>query len=441
MTRRGRRRGEAEADEVAAEADEPESPSAEALNVDAPDDEPSPRPTSECLRPWRRADRGRDHRRDRRRQVGGARRVSRARRGDGLERRDRPPPARDRRRRPRRDRRAPRRGRARRRTAGPTARASRRRCSATASSSRGSRGSCTRSSRASTSTWREQLAALDEPPRVCVTEVPLLYEVGRGGALRQGRRDHRADGAARAAAPRRPRRPRRPPAARPREGPARRLPLRQHRARSRISTRGWAGVMEELEAEAAALRVRRARARRSLLAARGRRPAWRPGCVSAEPDWYQRVRYPLRYEAIVIGARAELRPAADAARGRDLHGEQVRRRRPARTRARSGSCSCSPRRRKGIAIRTGGDRFVVDDLLDPEINVRYGSWYLRNLLDRYDDVPHGARRLPRGSGQRRRVARARASGSSSPRRARTSPACSTPSASTPTPTRTSSHAL
>jgi dephospho-CoA kinase len=27
-------------------------------------------------------------------------------------------------------------------------------------------------------TWREQLAALPNPPEVCVTEVPLLYEVG-----------------------------------------------------------------------------------------------------------------------------------------------------------------------------------------------------------------------------------------------------------------------
>ena len=27
-------------------------------------------------------------------------------------------------------------------------------------------------------TWRKQLAALPNPPRVCVTEVPLLYEVG-----------------------------------------------------------------------------------------------------------------------------------------------------------------------------------------------------------------------------------------------------------------------
>ncbi len=26
--------------------------------------------------------------------------------------------------------------------------------------------------------WREQLKALDDPPRVCVTEVPLLYEAG-----------------------------------------------------------------------------------------------------------------------------------------------------------------------------------------------------------------------------------------------------------------------
>lgn len=26
--------------------------------------------------------------------------------------------------------------------------------------------------------WREQLALLEQPPRVCVTEVPLLYEVG-----------------------------------------------------------------------------------------------------------------------------------------------------------------------------------------------------------------------------------------------------------------------
>ncbi len=43
-----------------------------------------------------------------------------------------------------------------------------------------------------------------------------------------------------------------------------------------------------------------------------------------------------------------------------------------------------PETAKGIALRTGGDRFVVADLRDPEINVRYGSWYLDHLRERYD---------------------------------------------------------
>ena len=40
---------------------------------------------------------------------------------------------------------------------------------------------------------------------------------------------------------------------------------------------------------------------------------------------------------------------------------------------------------KGIAVHTGGSRFRVADLDDPEINVRYGAWYLRHLLDKYGD--------------------------------------------------------
>ena len=40
---------------------------------------------------------------------------------------------------------------------------------------------------------------------------------------------------------------------------------------------------------------------------------------------------------------------------------------------------------RGIAIHTGGHKFVVSDLDNPEINVRYGSWYLRHLLDKYHD--------------------------------------------------------
>ena len=45
-----------------------------------------------------------------------------------------------------------------------------------------------------------------------------------------------------------------------------------------------------------------------------------------------------------------------------------------------------PETAKGIAVRTGGSRFEVADLYDPEINVRYGSWYLRHLLNKYGEL-------------------------------------------------------
>jgi soluble lytic murein transglycosylase len=42
-----------------------------------------------------------------------------------------------------------------------------------------------------------------------------------------------------------------------------------------------------------------------------------------------------------------------------------------------------PATAKGIAIRTGGSKFVLSDLYNPEINVRYGAWYLHHLLLKY----------------------------------------------------------
>jgi soluble lytic murein transglycosylase len=50
-----------------------------------------------------------------------------------------------------------------------------------------------------------------------------------------------------------------------------------------------------------------------------------------------------------------------------------------------GLMQLQPTTAEGIAIRTGGSKFVVSDLLNPEINVRYGAWYLRHLLDKYHD--------------------------------------------------------
>jgi soluble lytic murein transglycosylase len=50
-----------------------------------------------------------------------------------------------------------------------------------------------------------------------------------------------------------------------------------------------------------------------------------------------------------------------------------------------GLMQLQPATAKGIARYTGGARFVVSDLYDPELNVRYGAWYLHHLLVKYRD--------------------------------------------------------
>ena len=101
-----------------------------------------------------------------------------------------------------------------------------------------------------------------------------------------------------------------------------------------------------------------------------------------EPDWYLRARYPLRYEHIVRGhaENYRLEPALVAA---VIYQESKF---DADARSDSGAIGLMqllPETAEGIATRTGGSRFEPNDLLDPEINVRYGSWYLRHLLDKY----------------------------------------------------------
>ena len=50
-----------------------------------------------------------------------------------------------------------------------------------------------------------------------------------------------------------------------------------------------------------------------------------------------------------------------------------------------GLMQLQPATAKGIAKYTGGSRFVLSDLDNPEINVRYGAWYLHHLLQKYGD--------------------------------------------------------
>jgi soluble lytic murein transglycosylase len=103
------------------------------------------------------------------------------------------------------------------------------------------------------------------------------------------------------------------------------------------------------------------------------------------PPWYERLRYPLSYEHIVVGhaRNYDLDPALVAA---VIYRESKF---DAGARSSSGAIGLMqllPDTARGIAINTGGTRFRVSDLYDPEINVRYGSFYLRRLLTKYEDT-------------------------------------------------------
>ncbi len=102
------------------------------------------------------------------------------------------------------------------------------------------------------------------------------------------------------------------------------------------------------------------------------------------PPWYERLRYPLRYQQIVRGHAAHygLDPAFLAA---VIYTESKF---DASARSDSGAVGLmqlTPETARGIALRTGGHAFTVSDLDDPEINVRYGAWYLQHLFERYHE--------------------------------------------------------
>ena len=101
-----------------------------------------------------------------------------------------------------------------------------------------------------------------------------------------------------------------------------------------------------------------------------------------EPAWWARLWYPLRYEQIVRGHARNYRldPALVAA---VIYQESKFRADAKSSSGAIGLMQLLPGTAEGIAVHTGGSKFVASDLYDPEINVRYGSWYLRHLLDKY----------------------------------------------------------
>jgi soluble lytic murein transglycosylase len=104
----------------------------------------------------------------------------------------------------------------------------------------------------------------------------------------------------------------------------------------------------------------------------------------SKPEWYQRLRYPLEYQELVRrNARTfDIDPALIAA---VIYAESRFHPDAVSEAGAIGLMQLLPVTGKWIAT-TGGERFRVRNLYDPKINVRYGSFYLDRLLDKYDDV-------------------------------------------------------
>ena len=100
------------------------------------------------------------------------------------------------------------------------------------------------------------------------------------------------------------------------------------------------------------------------------------------PPWFERIRYPLRYsEYVRVHAREHhLDPALLAA---VIYQESKFNSDAKSSSGAIGLMQLTPQTARGIAIRTHGSAFHTQDLYNPEINIRYGAWYLDNLFQKY----------------------------------------------------------
>jgi soluble lytic murein transglycosylase len=101
------------------------------------------------------------------------------------------------------------------------------------------------------------------------------------------------------------------------------------------------------------------------------------------PSWYTKTVYPLKYAgAIRAGAaRYDLDPALVAA---VAYAESKFDEHALSSAGAVGLMQILPDTADQIAAQSGGVTFTAADLENPRINVRYGSYYLRQALDAYD---------------------------------------------------------
>jgi soluble lytic murein transglycosylase len=109
------------------------------------------------------------------------------------------------------------------------------------------------------------------------------------------------------------------------------------------------------------------------------------GLLLANSDRFQRtlqeVTLPLRHEDIIRQQAAEKDVPADLIAG-VIYAESRFRDQTSNAGAR-GLMQITPATAKVIEKLSGGQTFEFDDLADPDINIRYGTFYLRYLIEKF----------------------------------------------------------
>ena len=99
-------------------------------------------------------------------------------------------------------------------------------------------------------------------------------------------------------------------------------------------------------------------------------------------DRLREVTLPLRHEDIIRQQAKQKQVPPDLLAG-IIYAESRFRDQESHAGAR-GLMQVTPQTAELIEDLSGGSTFVADDLSDPDINIRYGSFYFRYLLDKFD---------------------------------------------------------
>ena len=106
-----------------------------------------------------------------------------------------------------------------------------------------------------------------------------------------------------------------------------------------------------------------------------------------QPGWWVRLQHPLDYRQEVVGY-ARIYPLDPALVAAVIYEESRFRPDTVSSAGAVGLMQLLPSTARGIAEHTGGHHFrIPQDLYVPDLNIRYGCWYLAHLEQRYRGRP------------------------------------------------------